>query len=149
VTDPEAARLLEDEGSEWAKLESVFAGIPGDRFEEAGVTPEGWSPKDVMYHVARWAAEAADVLERIAAGLPVPEEHQDVETKNRAWFNESRDMDPDEVRRVLAFDRARMRAALEGISNVSTDAREWFEESGAIHYRSHLGDLTGWMGSGS
>ncbi len=146
MTDPEATRILDDETSAWQKLEGMFAAIPPNRFEEPGVTPEGWSPKDVMFHVARWSAEAADVLERIAQGRPVPEDHQDTDTKNRAWFEESRDMGPDAVRRASASDRERMRAALEALSEVSTNAREWFEESGAIHYRSHMPDLDAWLG---
>lgn len=150
MTDPDAARLLVEEEGEWPKLEAAFARIPADRFEEAGVTPEGWSPKDTMFHIARWAAEAADVLDLISQGRLVPEEHEDTDTKNRVWFEESRGMDPDAVRDAFASDRARMRSAFEALAHASADARSWFEESGAIHYRSHLSDLDAWMdGSGT
>jgi hypothetical protein len=61
-------RLLDEEERRWLELTEVLGDVPPERFDEPTVTPEGWSPKDVMYHVAAWAEEAASVLGRIAAG---------------------------------------------------------------------------------
>ena len=35
---------------------------------EPSATPDGWSPKDVMFHVGAWLAECAKVLEQIREG---------------------------------------------------------------------------------
>ena len=39
----------EEEG--WRRLQAAFARVPEDRFEEPTLTPDGWSPKDAMFHV--------------------------------------------------------------------------------------------------
>ena len=44
-------RLLAEEEAGWRRLHEVFARVPADRFEEPGLTPDGWSPKDTMFHV--------------------------------------------------------------------------------------------------
>ena len=94
-------RLLAEEAAEWARLTEVVARVPDERFEEPTVTPEGWSPKDVMFHVAYWMADCADVLERIAAGTwdgGGDETPPTIETTNREGFERSRAMPADEVR---------------------------------------------------
>ena len=80
--------LLADEERGWLALTLVFGDVPPDRFDEPSVTDEGWSPKDVMYHVAAWSEEAAKVLGRIAAGTH-REGDPDVQALNEAWFEES------------------------------------------------------------
>ena len=64
----DVAGLLADEERGWMELTEVFGDIPPSGSTSRSVTAEGWSPKDVMYHVAAWAEEAATVLGRIAAG---------------------------------------------------------------------------------
>jgi hypothetical protein len=34
---------------------------------------------------------------------------------------------------------------LQFLPEISSQAVEWFEESGHLHYREHAGDLTGWV----
>jgi hypothetical protein len=131
---------LEEEDRGWTELTEAFGRIPSDRFEDPTLTPEGWSPKDVMYHVAAWAEEAATVLGRIAAGTH-REGPVDVEQKNDAWFAVSRDLDPDVVRLRFAKARVSMREAFVQLEKVDAVALEWFEESGARHYQEHLPDL--------
>lgn len=140
-----AEDLLEREEADWRELDSVFARVPLERFEERGVTSEGWSPKDLLFHMAAWASECADLLENIAAGRPVPEEYDDVDTRNRAWFETSREMEPADVRAAVAPARRRMRAAFGGLLEPTTLARSWFEESGALHYREHAAGLAVWL----
>ena len=55
-------RLLAEEDRGWLELTEVFGDVPPERFDEPFVTDQGWSPKDVMYHVAAWSEEAATVL---------------------------------------------------------------------------------------
>jgi hypothetical protein len=139
-----AQDLLEREEADWRRLEAVFARVPPERFEEPGVTPEGWSPKDLLFHIAAWAAECAHVLEQIGAEQPVPEWHDDVDAKNRAWFAISRGMEPADVRAAMASARQRMRAAFGTLPEPTELAVSWFEESGSIHYGEHAG-LAEWL----
>jgi mycothiol maleylpyruvate isomerase-like protein len=138
-------RELEEEEEAWRELEAAFARVPPERFEEPGVTPDGWSLKDLMFHVAAWAAECAHVLEQIGIGHPPPEQHEDTDTKNRVWFEASREMEPRDVRVAMAAARQRMRAALGELPELTTAARSWFDESGAIHYREHAAALAEWL----
>jgi hypothetical protein len=142
-------RLIVEEEAGWARLLEVFASIPDDRFEEPTVTPEGWSPKDVMFHVGYWTADCADVLERIGAGAwdgGGDETAATIEVANREGFERSRGMPVAEVRAGFDGGRARMSAAFRALDEVSPGAWEWFEESGPLHYAKHADDLAAWLG---
>jgi len=142
-------RLIAEEAAGWARLGQVFAEIPEERFEEPAVTPEGWSPKDVMFHVAFWTADCADVLERIAAGTwdgAGEETSETIEVTNREGFARSTTMPAVEVREGFEDGRDRMLAAFRALAVVTPDAWEWFEESGPLHYAKHVKDLSSWLG---
>jgi hypothetical protein len=133
-------RLLADEEQGWLALTEVLGEVPPDRFEEPSVTAEGWSPKDVMYHVAAWTEEAATVLGRIAAGTHRKSD-PDVQALNEEWFEVGRGLDDDVVRIRFAKGRVAMRQAFAGLAEVDATAWEWFDESGPRHYEEHLPDL--------
>lgn len=141
-------RLLEEEDRAWLELTEVFGDIPPERFEEPTLTAEGWTPKDAMYHVARWAEEAATVLRRIAAGT---HREADLETEriNQEWFEQGRDVEADLVRLRFAKGRTAMRQAFETLPEVDADAWEWFDESGPRHYAEHLPDLRSFLERGT
>ena len=142
-------RLIGEESASWDRLLEVFASIPDDRFEEPTVTPEGWSPKDVMFHVAYWTADCADVLKRIAAGTwdgGADETTGTIEASNRDGFQRSTAMSPAEVRTGFAERRAHMLGAFRALDEVTPGAWEWFEESGPLHYAKHVDDLAAWLG---
>lgn len=136
--DPD--RLLEEEDRGWLELTEVFGDVPPDRFEEPSLNVEGWTPKDAMYHVARWAEEAATVLRRIAAGTH-REGDLDTDGLNEEWLEQGRDVEADIVRLRFAKGRTAMRQAFESLDQVDAIAWEWFEESGPRHYEEHLPDL--------
>jgi hypothetical protein len=145
----EVDRLISEEESGWARLAEVFASIPGNRFEDPTVTPEGWSPKDVMFHVGYWMADCADVLERIAAGTwdgGADETPTAIEVTNQQGFERSREMSLDEVRAGFEEGRRQMVAAFRALDEVTPGGWEWFEESGPLHYAKHVADLSAWLG---
>jgi hypothetical protein len=140
----EVARLLEEEERGWLELTEAFGEVPSGRFEEPTLNVEGWSPKDAMYHVGRWAEEAGTVLGRIAAGT-----HRggdvDTDRMNAEWLEEGRDVEVDIVRLRFAKGRLAMRQAFEALEDVDATAWEWFEESGPRHYAEHLPDLRAFL----
>ena len=140
--------LLADEERGWLALTEVFGDVPPDRFDEPTVTGEGWSPKDVMYHVAAWSEEAAKVLGRIAAGTH-RESDPDIQALNDEWFEEGRGLGEDFVRIRFAKERVAMRQVFSQLSEVDANAWEWFEESGPRHYAEHLLDLRSFLERGA
>jgi Mycothiol maleylpyruvate isomerase N-terminal domain len=135
--------LMESEDTGWNDLCRVIARFSTEQTERPGVTPEGWSVKDVMFHIAGWAADCGVQLERIRMGtFTRPDE--DVETQNRQWFERSRTMDLGVVRSEFAAARTRMVEELARLPEITPDAVEWFEESGALHYAEHLASLRAW-----
>ncbi len=141
-------RLLVDEERGWLALTEVFGDVPPDRFDEPSVTDEGWSPKDVMYHVAAWAEEAGKVLGRIAAGTH-RDSDPDIQSLNEEWFEVGRGLEDDIVRIRFAKGRVAMRQAFTRLAEVDANAWEWFEESGPRHYEEHLADLRAFLERGT
>lgn len=144
-------RFLFEEDAAWQALCGVFDRVPVDRFEEPTLTPEGWSAKDAMFHVAGWMADCGVQLERMRAGTfdPAEETRVAIERRNRAWFEVSRTMSSADVRAEFAAGRRRMREAFGTLDDVTPDAIEWFEESGAQHYATHAQDVRVWLGDGA
>jgi hypothetical protein len=140
--------LLAEEERGWLALTEAFGDVPPDRFDEPSVTDEGWSPKDVMYHVAAWSEEAAKVLGRIAAGTH-RESDPDTQALNDRWFEEGRGVEDDVVRIRFAKGRVAMRQVFSTFAEVNATAWEWFEESGPRHYAEHLPDLRSFLERGT
>lgn len=120
-------------------LEEVARFTPG-QLEEPGVTPEGWSVKDALFHIGCWLAECAHALERMRLGTFV-EPEVDTDAVNREWFEASRKLDAATARAELIAGRNRMLQEWAALPEITPEAVEWFEESGDIHYAKHLGDL--------
>jgi hypothetical protein len=143
----DAERLLAEEDSGWREMTALFEQVPKERFEEPSVTPEGWSAKDVMFHVVSWLDEASDALDRERAGTPDPE-GLDTDAKNTGFFEVSQALDANEVRSRLHPARDRMHRAWTALEAPTPDAWEWFNESGPRHYAEHVKDLRAWIGQG-
>jgi hypothetical protein len=147
----DAERLLEEEDAGWSELHDVVASVPSGRFDEPGVTDEGWSVKDVVFHVSGWLDEAGLRLEQIRAGTfdaSADPNRETIEEMNRAWFESSRQMDAAAVRVALESSRARMLGAWTELAEKTPDAWSWFDESGPRHYAEHVKGLRAWMGQG-
>lgn len=138
-----AERLLAEEDASWRALCEVFERVPLDRFEEPTLTPDGWSPKDAMFHLAGWMGECASHLEAMRLGVArvTEETRETIERQNRTWFEMSRRMSPVLVRQRFDESRHRMVDAFGAIDEPSPEAVGWFEESGALHHRQHTADL--------
>jgi hypothetical protein len=132
----------EDAG--WDELVGVLEPLTPEQFEEPGYSPEGWSVKDLMAHIAAWQAEAGMVLQQIRndtyAARPV-----DVDAMNREFHLASRDLPLWVVRAELWSARTRMLSAMNDLEEVTPEAEEWFLESGPEHYGEHLPRLRQWV----
>ena len=139
--------LLAEEAAGWDRLCELFATISEERFAEPTLTPDGWSPKDAMFHVGAWLEDCAGVLEQIREGTFRREEaDEDIEGTNRTWFERSRAMAADEVRACFSDGRRRALGSFTTLPHITPEAWEWFEESGPLHYAKHAKDLEAWLG---
>ena len=141
---PEIERLIVEEDRAWSTLHAIFERVPPARFEEPHVTPGGWSAKDVMFHVGAWLAEASRQLERIREGTYEPPRATSQEL-NEEWFELSRTLDIVTVRAELEAGRVMARETLGTLPEVTPLVREWFEESGVLHYTEHAASLERWL----
>jgi len=128
----------------------VLDGLSPEELQRPGLTPEGWSAKDAMFHIGAWMADCANQLERMRLGTFVEriDTIGDIERMNREWFELSKTIDLETARAELVSAHQRMLQEWAALPGVTAAAWEWFEESGPIHYRKHLGDLRAWTDRG-
>jgi hypothetical protein len=138
-------RLREAEEVAYAEFLAQIDGLSHAEWEEPFLGSQGWSAKDIVFHVAAWLTSCGHELERIRAGTYVDGEVEDeeVERRNLEWFEVSTALDVETVRAELAAARARMLQEFEASEPVPA-AVEWFTESGDLHYRDHAEQLRRW-----
>ena len=139
----DVGRLLADEEAGWRELREIVDRMSPELLERPGLTPDGWSAKDAMFHIGAWMADCADQLERMRMGTFEDriDTLGDIERQNREWFELSRTLDIATVRTGLIAARTRMLQEFAALTDVTPAAWEWFEESGSLHYRKHVGEL--------
>jgi hypothetical protein len=138
--------LLDAEAEGWSEIDVLIASLPPERLERPGVTPDGWTVKDTMWHVAKWWEDFVDAAPRFGdpAFDPDEESTEEVEALNRSWFEESRSLPFEGVRDRWYAAREEGLAAFRGMTDPPRAAERWFEECGLIHYEKHLIDLRPW-----
>jgi hypothetical protein len=139
----DAEALLEAEEAAWHELCAEVDRLTDEEMVRPDLTPDGWSVRDVLFHIAAWAADCGVQLERMRMGT-WEEPHEDVERQNREWFELSRTMDLRIVKAEFAAARTRMVVEFGTMPEITPPAVEWFEESGPLHYEEHLVDLRPW-----
>ncbi len=132
--------LVREEDRAFAQLSLALRRVPPGRLEDP-VLPQGWSVRDLLWHLACWYAECARALERIRLGTYEGWE-QDADALNARFLEEGRRQDPETVRATLAAARTRMLQELWAFPGPPPpQAVAWFAESGPEHEREHLADL--------
>ena len=132
--------LVDREEAAWIELHGALGAFRPEQLEAASLNKEGWSPKDVMFHIGTWLAEAGKQLERMCMGTFV-ERELDTDELNARWLEVSRSLDVETAKAELTSSRTRMLQALEALPEITPKAQEWFEESGDVHYFEHLPEL--------
>jgi hypothetical protein len=135
--------VVEHEDAAAIELSRAIAAVSVDRRERAEVIP-GWTTHDVLWHVAYWAGNAADVLEQASQGPPFPEEPDDdafYDQRNEEMFATGRGMAWDDIVHQFERSRSRMRSALE---SCAPSASGWAAERAmeeVEHYRDHASQV--------
>ena len=132
--------LLESEDDAWLDFKAASLGLPPDRREVEGVVP-GWSTHDLVWHCVYWAANVAEVLERLRRGDPEPEEG-DTGSRDAAILAEGRGMTWDETILRAGLSRERVRAALSAFGEDLPEAAvELFADETFEHYEEHAAEI--------
>jgi hypothetical protein len=134
--------LLAAEEAEWRLLHATFDRLSPDLMERPGLN-DGWTAKDLVFHIGAWLAECGLQLERVRMGT-YSEPDQDTVEMNREFLEVSRAMDLDTVFAELHAARSRALQAFGELPEVTPPAWEWFEESGPLHYDEHRKELEAW-----
>jgi hypothetical protein len=140
----ERDRLVREEDEGWSELSALVARLSPDQLEEPGLNDDGWSVKDLLFHLSCWWAEAARHLERVGLGT-YEEEDVPEDDMNARFLDEGRRLPLADVLARLPIARTRALQELAALPQLTAPAVEWFEESGALHYREHLEHLRSWV----
>lgn len=137
----ELVKLDEDR---WNDVNNLVTRLSPEQVEESGLTEEGWSVKDLLWHFGCWSAEAARELERISMGTYVEREY-DTDQLNAEFLEAGREMDLATVKTEWMAARNRALQQWAALDRITPEAEEWFGESGYQHYDEHLPDLRRWV----
>jgi len=134
------AELSKREAAGWVDLQTAVARLTPKERERASVNVEGWSVKDVLWHVAHWLEDLARMLEEMRAGTFVDDEGSDEETdaENARVLAESQGMVLGAVEQQLDAAHERMLSAWAALPEVSDVAEKWFVWETTEHYEEHL-----------
>ena len=140
----------EDAFGQEAKAYEAFARlvaeIPLERREDP-VLRDGWSVKDVLWHVVTWWRDGVTSFLEMHAGTYEEAETTDEQTdrENARALQESQAMSLADVEGAITGART---ALLEAFAPVATDpeAVELFVSETIDHYEEHLPDLRGFAG---
>ncbi len=141
--------LLRREAEGWERVAELVDGLTAAGVVRPGLSPDGWSVKDLLWHVGFWCDDAARALTRMAEGawdgVHPSREPGWTDRVNGEELARSRSVAPAEAREAWVEGRRRMLSALGALTEVSPEAEEWFEESGPSHYAEHLPELEAWI----
>jgi hypothetical protein len=128
--------LLGIERERWVAFSELVDRVPADRSEEPTLNPDGWSVKDLLWHVASWNREAARALEQVRLGT-YEDGDWGTEEKNERFLIGGRATDLPTVRAEWLASRERISAEMAAAPEVTAPVEEWFSESAYKHIDDH------------
>ena len=132
--------LLRIERERWVQFCELVDRVPADRIDEQTLNPDGWSVKDLLWHIGSWDAEIAGELKRVRLGTYL-EHDWDTDATNARFFEEGRRTDLATVRDVWREEREHVLAEMTRVDEVTPPVEEWFSESAYKHMDDHLPEL--------
>jgi len=136
--------LLRIERERWAVFRDLVDRVPIDRFDEPTLNPDGWSVKDLLWHMASWDREAALALEQVRLGA-YEDGDWGTEEKNERFLIEGRATGPATVRAEWLASRERLLAEMASVPEVTPPVEEWFSESAYKHIEDHAPELSSFV----
>ena len=138
--------LLKLERTRWTLLKQLLDAVPASRADESSLTPEGWSVRDLVWHLARWIDVVATQLESMSAGTFDEGFDWNTDANNAQFLASGRSVTYAEALSELEDSRARVIRAMEQLDEVSPRAVELFSEPAFMHVDDHLPELRRFLG---
>lgn len=129
------AELTAREATAWEGFRAAVDAIPTER-RESPILTEGWSVKDVLWHVAYWWEDLAPTYAALRAGVERSDD-EDTDTANARVLDEGRGMSLADVEAGAVRSREGMLAAWADAPDDPT-ADEAFVSETIEHYEEHL-----------
>jgi hypothetical protein len=140
--------LLRREAEGWRRVSDLVEPLTPAQVDRPGLTPAGWSVKDLLWHLAFWHADAARALGEMREGVWDGHDASLVpgwtDRTNDEQQARSQAMGLAEVRAASVEERRRMLEVFGALEEPTPAAMEWFEESGPLHTDQHLPGLAAW-----
>jgi hypothetical protein len=141
-----------------ARLETALARVDADELA-APVLHDGWSIKDMLYHLGFWERRAANLYETLRRGdTPVtPRSDAEMDDLNARAYSAGQERGPDEVRseETAAYLALRQIAETAPEADLFDPARfswtegrpfyHWIEGNSYGHYDEHLPEVMAWL----
>jgi len=127
----------------WKGFRSLVDALAPELLEQPGVNAEGWTVKDVLWHIAHWWDDLSGMLDEMRAGTFVepPEDDAATDAENARVLEASRRLSLVDVEHGVDAARERMLAAWGALPTVDPDAEQQFVWETIEHYEEHLPDL--------
>jgi len=139
--DKDTLTAREDET--WTAFRAAVDRLTREELERRGANADGWSMKDVLWHIAHWWSDLAGMLEEVIAGgafVEPPEDDEATNTENAQVLEASRQMPLDDVERGVKAARERLLAAWSAVPEIDEALERWFVWETIEHYDEHLED---------
>jgi len=131
------------EAAAWAEFHAEVDRLTPEQRERPDANADGWSMKDVLWHIAHWWNDLAGMVEEVVAGgtfVEPPEDDEATNAENAQVLEASRQMTIDAVERGVEVARARLLAAWVEVPEVDEALERWFVWETIEHYEEHLED---------
>ena len=139
--------LLELERDRWALFQTLLSEVPPSRADEPSVTPEGWSVRDLVWHVASWNSLVAAQLESMRVGTFDEAFDWNTDENNERFLAAGRSVAYADAMTALEDSRTRVINAMQQLEEVSPRALELFSEPAYMHVDDHLPELRHFLGA--
>ncbi len=138
--------LLELERGRWILLRQLLGEVPRSRTDESSLTPEGWSVRDLVWHLASWNDVVTGQLELMRVGAFDHRFDWETEENNARFLASGRSVSFSEALSALEGSRENVIRAVAELEEVPPRALELFSEPAFKHVDDHLPELRRFLG---
>jgi len=130
------------ERDSWAAFRAAVDRLTATQKEHPGMNADGWSVKDVLWHIAHWWTDLAGMLDEMREGAfaEPPEDDEATNAENAKVLEQSARMSLADVEQGVQMARGRMLSAWAALPEVDEPAERWFVWETIEHYEEHLAD---------
>jgi len=133
--------LLTRERERWADLKKLIDAIPASRADEPTVNPEGWSAKDVVWHLSCWNDFVRAQLEMVQSGTFDADFDWNTEENNARFLAVGHSVSFRDAVSTLETSRDAVVLAMTRLQHFSPLALELSSEPAYRHIDDHVPEL--------